>query len=139
MTHAIAELQARLETLKTNEPINRAEGNIAQADLERDAIADILEAISILTAASKPTTFLDRLLVEKRDLAAKIEKLAAFVETPRFHSLSPGERERLSLQLGVMRQYDTILGDRITALGVDGGRLPAGHPLGCAADPDSHA
>lgn len=62
-------------------------------------------------------TFLDRLAGEKRDLAAKIERLAVFVESPVFHSLSAGERERLSVQLGVMRQYEAILADRLAVLG----------------------
>lgn len=49
MHHAIAYLQQSLDVLEANEPISRAEGNIAQADLERDSANEIRDAIGILT------------------------------------------------------------------------------------------
>lgn len=51
MTHAIVTLRAALDTVTTNEPINRAEGNIAQADLELEVASDLRTAICILEDA----------------------------------------------------------------------------------------
>lgn len=48
MNHAIAILNAQLEVLKNNEPINRASGDIAQANLEHDSIESITAAIAKL-------------------------------------------------------------------------------------------
>lgn len=47
--HAVATLQQALDVSQTNEPINRAEGNTEQADLEAEVAASIKEAIAILT------------------------------------------------------------------------------------------
>jgi len=49
-SHAIATLQNALETVTNNEPINRAEGNIAQADLEVEAAASFRDALEKLGA-----------------------------------------------------------------------------------------
>lgn len=48
MTAAIATLEVALQTLETNEPINRAEGNIAQADLEAKNAVEIRQALDLL-------------------------------------------------------------------------------------------
>lgn len=47
--HAVAALQAALGTAEANEPVNRAEGDAEQADLEAEVAASIKEAIAILT------------------------------------------------------------------------------------------
>lgn len=54
-SHALATLHIALETVETNYPINVAEGNLAQADLEERAAADFREAIHSLerTAAER--------------------------------------------------------------------------------------
>lgn len=51
MTAPLAILKANLETMETNEPINRHAGNIRQADLEACSAAEIRQAIAILAAA----------------------------------------------------------------------------------------
>jgi hypothetical protein len=51
MQHAIAALQAAKEVAETNEPINRAEGNTDQADLELIVAQECGEAIEILENA----------------------------------------------------------------------------------------
>lgn len=48
---ARAVLDSHLETLLNNEPINRAEGNVEQADLEAQSAESIRKALSILDAA----------------------------------------------------------------------------------------
>lgn len=53
MQAAITELEIALETLEINEPINRAEGNTAQADLEGSRAAEIRQALAVLNAATK--------------------------------------------------------------------------------------
>jgi hypothetical protein len=50
---AIAELKVSLDTMETNEPINRKEGNKAQADLEKENAADYRAAIRELRAKKK--------------------------------------------------------------------------------------
>lgn len=49
MTAAISSLQATLSVLQTNEPINRQEGHLDQADLEAQSITEIQEALKVLT------------------------------------------------------------------------------------------
>ena len=52
MKAAINELTIALETMETNEPNNRAEGNAEQADLEAANAADFRQALAVLKAAS---------------------------------------------------------------------------------------
>lgn len=49
MNDAISILQVSLSTMENNEPINRAEGNTAQADLEARTAASIRQAIAVLS------------------------------------------------------------------------------------------
>lgn len=48
MTGAVATLEVALDVLKTNEPINRAEGNMEQAELEARNAVDIERALKLL-------------------------------------------------------------------------------------------
>lgn len=50
MNAAINTLTIALETLENNEPINRAEGNADQADLEAANAAEIRTALAVLNA-----------------------------------------------------------------------------------------
>ena len=52
MKAAINELTIALQTMETNEPINRAEGNIEQAEHEASNAADFRQALAVLKAAS---------------------------------------------------------------------------------------
>lgn len=52
MHAAITELTIVLATLENNEPINRASGNVDQADLEARSAADIRQALAVLKAAT---------------------------------------------------------------------------------------
>jgi len=52
MEHAIAVLQMSIDTCETNEPINRAAGNDAQADLEAATAEQCRRAIAVLQVAS---------------------------------------------------------------------------------------
>jgi len=54
MQAAIAQLKIALEAVETNEPINRAAGNIAQADLEFENAADFRQAIAMLEWVPDP-------------------------------------------------------------------------------------
>jgi hypothetical protein len=51
MKAAIHQLEVTLATLTNNEPINRAEGNAVQADLEARCAAEIRQALAVLNAA----------------------------------------------------------------------------------------
>lgn len=48
MRTAIEYLKITLEILKTNEPINRAEGNLSQADMEKHDIGELERVIGYL-------------------------------------------------------------------------------------------
>lgn len=48
--HAVASLEVALSVVQTNEPINRARGDIEQADLERDVAESVVEALEVLKA-----------------------------------------------------------------------------------------
>ena len=50
MKAAINELTIALETMETNEPINRTNGNTEQADLEASNAADFRKALAVLNA-----------------------------------------------------------------------------------------
>lgn len=51
MQAAINELEIYLEILETNEPINRAEGNIDQADSEKQNAIEVRAALDKLRSA----------------------------------------------------------------------------------------
>ena len=61
-------------------------------------------------------TFLDRLKVEKAELATRTTKLQAFIDTPPFYLLSNEERIDLRLQLTHMDRYLGILIRRLSRL-----------------------
>jgi hypothetical protein len=58
-----------------------------------------------------------RVINQKMDLDAKIEKLLDFIEATNmpdvFGTLSQAEQSRLRIQYSVMQTYSTILGERI--------------------------
>jgi hypothetical protein len=54
MKAAIAQLKISLDVLTTNEPINRAEGNTEQADVEAENASEIRQALAVLEAANAP-------------------------------------------------------------------------------------
>lgn len=49
MHAATTYLSVALKTLETNEPINRREGNLDQANLEKASIVEIREGLAILS------------------------------------------------------------------------------------------
>lgn len=66
--------------------------------------------------------YMQRVIDEKRDLDAKIRNLEVFIVSESFQTVQEAERERMKMQLALMRAYSGILGDRIEAFqkGVDG-------------------
>lgn len=56
-----------------------------------------------------------RVVDEKQELDAKIEKLECFVSTQTFLDLSSEERARMMRQYSAMKAYSEILGERISA------------------------
>jgi len=56
-----------------------------------------------------------RVIDEKAELDAKMDKLTAFIDTPIFSSLPAQEQERLVRQLHYMGHYTAVLGERIAA------------------------
>lgn len=56
-----------------------------------------------------------RVVDEKTELDAKMDKLTAFIDTPLFASLPEAEQERLVMQLMHMGHYTATLAERIAA------------------------
>ena len=54
-----------------------------------------------------------RVMEEKKELDAKIDKLAAFIKTAQFSELTDEHRGLLVQQLRAMRVYTDILGERV--------------------------
>ncbi len=52
MEHAITQLEIALDIVETNAPINEAEGNLEQAQLERECAASYRAAIEKLKSES---------------------------------------------------------------------------------------
>ena len=63
-------------------------------------------------------TFADRLRIEKKDLAEKLEKLCKFVESPQFTDVvqDSNQRELLLKQREYMSEYLNVLNQRIKKL-----------------------
>lgn len=63
-------------------------------------------------------TFLDRLHIEQSDLADKLEKLCAFVRSPKFEETIKDEHQRKLLleQSNYMAEYLNVLNQRIKLL-----------------------
>lgn len=57
----------------------------------------------------------ERVVVEKSELDAKIEKLDTFRHGDIYHTLSVAERDRLTRQYAHMKDYSNVLGERIAA------------------------
>ena len=55
----------------------------------------------------------DRVVVEKDELDERIEKLTNFIQSVKFQSIPEEEQELLTRQLEVMREYSSILEERI--------------------------
>ena len=63
-------------------------------------------------------SFLDRLVIEQKDLAAKLEKLCLFVESPKFEESVKDENQRrlLLAQREYMGEYLNIINQRVKLL-----------------------
>ena len=63
-------------------------------------------------------TFLDRLMIERKELAEKLEKLCLFTDSPKFIDVVKDEnqRELLIKQRDYMGEYLNILNQRIKTL-----------------------
>jgi hypothetical protein len=59
--------------------------------------------------------FQQRVVDEKKDLDLKIGALDAFWSNPLFETLLPEEKTLLERQSVAMKQYSSILGERISA------------------------
>lgn len=117
MKAAITALESALATLVTNEPVNRAEGNIPQADLEVEGIGSIQMALRVLREAARPE-WQKRVIEEKNDLDGRLERLDGFIGKSLYGAASRAEQERLCRQAGLMRDYSAVLGERIGAFDI---------------------
>ncbi len=58
-----------------------------------------------------------RLIIERDDLAEKLQKLTIFFDTESFKNIDSAEQKRLIRQASFMRGYLKILNERIQAFG----------------------
>lgn len=56
-----------------------------------------------------------RVVEERDELADRLQKLTAFLDTPTFDALPKAERHRLAQQQAVMRHLAAVLKERIEA------------------------
>lgn len=61
------------------------------------------------------SSYIQRMMVERAQLTERVEKLAAFLQTPTFKGLDSDERTRMKLQHGFMTGYLEVLQERIRA------------------------
>jgi hypothetical protein len=66
------------------------------------------------------STFQERVITEKQELDAKIERLLVFIQSPKFGTLPEAEQKRLRRQEVLMELYSDVLSDRIVAFGFEG-------------------
>lgn len=75
---------------------------------------------NILTAETQTgpdmSTFIDRLITEKKELDDKIDKLNTFISSENFGTIDPVQKPLLRLQASSMFTYSQILQERLTAL-----------------------
>lgn len=69
----------------------------------------------------KETTFIDRLLIEEKELFEKIDKLDEFIlHNPIFDSLDEDMKTQMFSQINAMKIYHQALSNRLALLGVSG-------------------
>lgn len=73
------------------------------------------------------STFKERLLEEKQQLDERAGKLAAFINSDNFHSVSAIQKSLLSIQLPAMLTYSHCLAERLAWLQKEEG-APASAP-----------
>lgn len=64
-------------------------------------------------AASKPTTYMERLNTEAMELCVKLDKLKEFGRTPAYSELPPEQQELLDKQQNCMQGYYLVLVRRL--------------------------
>ena len=67
----------------------------------------------VAPTAPPPTTFRERLLIEKDQLDERLTKLGAFIDTPAFRALPGPEQSDLRSQHVSMQDYSFLLGRRL--------------------------
>ena len=96
---SIIELELALDVRVTNEPINRARGNHAQADAEKESAADLRRALKILKGAKRIKNALDMLGLALTEHGHKWqpEERASYEKASRILANVPSHLSRLLL------------------------------------------
>ncbi len=86
---------------------------------ERKVILAVRKLLKVATSSIQPpapTTYQERVILEKQTLDGNITKLRKFIyKNPAFKKLPGKERTRMRDQLAAMRALSNILGERIAA------------------------
>ena len=72
----------------------------------------------IIMEEHEGSTFLERLLEEKKELDQKRESLRKFMKSDSFQEIDPVQMTLLNIQIEAMNTYGQILLERIVRLGV---------------------
>jgi hypothetical protein len=57
----------------------------------------------------------ERVVAEKAELSEKLDKLESFHDTAIYAGLPPAEQSRLTRQMYIMKLYEQVLAERISA------------------------
>ena len=100
------------------EPTESEKGNAGYHVKYQDGYESWSPAKPFEEAYKCADSFLDRLVIEQKDLAAKLEKLCLFVESPKFEESVKDENQRrlLLAQREYMGEYLNIINQRVKLL-----------------------
>ena len=120
---AIYQFAADLTTREIPITLGAAHNAQPAADAVRDWLRanDIDDSVEPLMrwkpAAAAPADFRDRVRAEKSKLDDDLGKLEKFIDSELFQALPDPERSRMRRQASAMRDYSTVLHERIGAFG----------------------
>lgn len=103
-SYTISSLEGLLDVCKTNAPINEAEGNVEQAEHEREVQACVEDAINALKYLAQPASadMTTRLRLEMGDLQAKVVMTREVLNNELFPSFPKEVQELFKKQLNGM-------------------------------------
>lgn len=80
--------------------------------------------VALIGIQEQVDAHVQRMLDEEAQLAERLEKLQAFVVSPKFAQLPPIDQELLAAQLFVMQSYASILNTRLRLATTAGVTIP---------------
>lgn len=135
MKHVITLLEASLQVMAINEPINRREGNTAQADLEAETAAEIRHALTLL-ADEKPRDTVGDTKRFRKDLDGVLQRLKISSDPKNPHQYARSSRER-SLAVTKLQEAIMWLGMDLKAINEESPSEETANPYPQSYNPES--